>query len=119
MIPYSKHFDLTKDFAAFTDSCITSPSLPVICILPLPGIVTVSIFKISPPYSVQARPVTIPTLLLDSSSPNLNFGTPRNSDRFLLLIPTSFSSPATIFFTTFLAIFEISLSKFLTPDSFV
>ena len=34
-------------------------------------------------------------------------------------IDTLFSSPATTFLTTFLASFEISLSKFLTPDSFV
>ena len=82
IIPYSKLFDLTKDFAAFTDSCITSPSLPVICIFPLPGIWTVSIFKISPPNSVQAKPVTIPTLSLVSNSPYLNFLTPKKSEIF-------------------------------------
>ena len=91
----------------------------MICILPFPGIVTVSIFKISPPYSVQARPFTIPTLSSGSSSPNLNLAIPRKSDKFLLLILTSFSSPATTFFTTFLASLDISLSKFLTPDSLV
>ena len=110
---------MQESVKALTDSCITSPNLPVICILPFPGIVTVSIFKISPPYSVQASPVTIPTLFSDSNSPNLNLGTPKKSDKFLLFIPTSFSSPATIFLTTFLASLEISLSRFLTPDSFV
>jgi len=39
--------------------------------------VTVSIFKISPPYSVQAKPVTTPILFSFSSSPNLNFWIPK------------------------------------------
>ena len=63
--------------------------------------------------------VTIPTLFSASNSPNLNLAIPRKSDKFLLFIFTSFFSPETIFLTTFLASFEISLSKFLTPDSFV
>ena len=82
IIPYSKLLDLTKDFAALTDSCITSPNLPVICIRPFPGICTVSILSISPPNSVQANPVTIPTLSSLSNSPYLNFFTPKKSDRF-------------------------------------
>lgn len=77
MIPYSKHLDLTKDFAALTDSCITSPSFPVISILPFPGIITDSIVNNSPPTSVQASPVTIPVPSLFSISPYLNFLTPR------------------------------------------
>ena len=97
MIPKSKLFDLMYDLAAFTDSCITSPSLPVICILPFPGIVTVSIFKISPPYSVQAKPVTIPILSTVSNSPDLNFGTPKKSDRgtnvFVLSVTDGFNPP--------------------------
>ena len=98
---------------------MTSPSLPVICIFPFPGICTVSIFNISPPYSVQANPVATPTLSSVSSSPNLNFLIPKKSDKLFGLISILFPSPATIFLTVFLAIFEISLSKFLTPDSLV
>ena len=66
-----------KDFAALIDSCITSPNFPVICIRPLPGIITVSILRISPPYSVHAKPVTTPILSSLSSSPNLNFWIPK------------------------------------------
>ena len=53
------HFS-EKDFAALIDSCITSPNFPVISIFPFPGIITVSIFNISPPTSVHAKPVTTP-----------------------------------------------------------
>ena len=40
---------------------MTSRRLPVTDILPLPGIMTPSTVRISPPTSVQARPVTTPT----------------------------------------------------------
>ena len=49
--------------AAWIDSCITSPSLPVVMLLPLPGITTASMVSSSPPTSVQASPVTCPTWL--------------------------------------------------------
>ena len=39
------------------DSCITSPSLPVERIWPLPGTVTASMASSSPPTSDQARPL--------------------------------------------------------------
>jgi hypothetical protein len=55
--------------AAETLSCMTSPSLPVCWILPLPGTVTLSMVRISPPTSVQARPVTTPTMSSASASP--------------------------------------------------
>jgi hypothetical protein len=61
--------DLTKLSAAWTDSFITSPSLPVAVILPLPGSITASIVSSSPPTSVQARPVTVPTMSSVSASP--------------------------------------------------
>ena len=76
-IPNSRDLDLTYDFAAFTDSCITSPSFPVICIFPLPGILTVSILRISPPTSVHAKPVATPILFSFSISPKLYFFTPK------------------------------------------
>ena len=47
--------------AAWIDSCITSPSLPVVMVLPLPGTATASMVSNSPPTSVQAKPVTWPT----------------------------------------------------------
>ena len=51
----------TTVIAALIDSCITSPSLPVNVVLPLPGTATDSIVSSSPPTSVQASPVTWPT----------------------------------------------------------
>ena len=51
------------------DSVITSPSLPVIVILPLPGTMTDSIVSSSPPTSVHAKPVVIPTMSSSSTSP--------------------------------------------------
>jgi len=81
-MPNSKDLDLTYDLAAFTDSCITSPNLPVICILPFPGIMADSIFNISPPNSVQAKPVATPILLSGSISPYLNFLTPSSQINF-------------------------------------
>jgi hypothetical protein len=59
----------TTESAAWIDSCITSPSLPVVMVLPLPGMVTASICRISPPTSVQARPVVMPTRSSSSTSP--------------------------------------------------
>jgi glycosyltransferase involved in cell wall biosynthesis len=47
--------------AAEIDSFITSRRLPVTVILPLPGIMTPSMVSSSPPTSVHARPVTMPT----------------------------------------------------------
>src|SRR4029434_7392148 len=41
--------------AARADSCMTSPSLPVIVSCPLPGITVTSVAKSSPPRSVQAN----------------------------------------------------------------
>ena len=39
-----------------------------------------SIFNISPPNSVQAKPVTTPTLSSVSTSPYLNFLIPKKSE---------------------------------------
>ena len=44
--------------AAWIDSCMTSPSLPVDTTLPLPGTTALSMVSSSPPTSVHARPVT-------------------------------------------------------------
>ena len=96
---------------------MTSPNFPVICILPFPGITADSIFKISPPTSVHANPVTTPTLFSSSISPYLNFSTPKRSLRSFSFIGLLTFSLLSIFFTSFLPILEISLSKFLTPDS--
>ena len=59
--PKEKAFDLIKNSAAWTDSFITSPSFPVAVTLPLPLTFTASIDSNSPPTSVQANPVVIPT----------------------------------------------------------
>jgi hypothetical protein len=61
----------TTESAAWIDSCMTSPSLPVVMVLPLPGRATVSMVSNSPPTSVQARPVTWPTWLSFSAMPKL------------------------------------------------
>ncbi len=61
----------TTVMAALIDSCITSPSLPVQVVLPLPGTATASIVSSSPPTSVQARPVTWPTWFSFSAMPKL------------------------------------------------
>ncbi len=47
--------------AACADSCITSPSLPVVVSLPRPSMIAASVVRIDPPTSVQARPVVAPT----------------------------------------------------------
>ena len=78
---------------------------------------TVSIFSISPPNSVQAKPVTTPTLFSASTSPYLYFLIPKKSLMFFGFTFTFISSLLTTFLTTFLVILDISLSKFLTPDS--
>ena len=59
--PKENAFDLIKNSAAWTDSFITSPSFPVAVTLPLPLTFTASIDNNSPPTSVQANPVVIPT----------------------------------------------------------
>ena len=56
----------THDMAARADSCMTSPSLPVSVSAPLPTISVTSMGRISPPTSVQARPVAVPTSLRSS-----------------------------------------------------
>ena len=66
-----------------------------------------------------ANPITIPVLSLSSTSPNLNFLIPKKSGIFLSFTFTFSTSPLTTFLTTFLVTLEISLSKFLTPDSLV
>ena len=55
--------------AAWADSCITSPSLPVMVSLPLPGMTVASMVSSSPPSSVQARPVATPTWSSASAVP--------------------------------------------------
>ena len=59
LIPYFVAFDLTYEAAAEIDSFITSFKFPVTVMEPLPGIIAPSIVSNSPPYSVQAKPVTI------------------------------------------------------------
>ena len=61
--------DCTYDLAACTDSRMTSPNLPVMVILPLPGTITASTASNSPPTSVQASPVVTPTRSSSSTSP--------------------------------------------------
>src|ERR1044072_920037 len=74
--------------AAWADSCITSPSLPVIVSLPLPGMMVTSVASSSPPSSVQARPVATPTLAASSPLLVRNFGAPRYFWRFLAVTTT-------------------------------
>ena len=60
-IPSRAARERTTVRAALMDSRITSPSLPVHVVLPLPDTMAASIVSSSPPTSVQARPVTCPT----------------------------------------------------------
>ena len=59
----------TTDSAAWIDSCMTSPSLPVVIVFALPGMTATSIVSSSPPTSVHARPVTWPTWFSFSAMP--------------------------------------------------
>ncbi len=135
LIPMNKQIDIGKE-VVISWNCTTESSRAVFASLPIlkkannVTILTVEkvitdgpsgeqVSELLASHGIDAKPVTIPTLLSASSSPNLYLATPKNSERFFLFISTSFSSPAITFFTTFRATFEISLSKFLTPDSFV
>ena len=101
-----------------TLSCITSPSLPVCLTLPLPGSITDSMVRISPPTSVQARPVTTPTMSSASVSPKRNFRTPANFSRFFRRDRRpSWSCLVTISFTALRARLAISRSRLRTPAS--
>ena len=53
--------------AVAADSCITSPSLPVILTPPLPGTTLTSICSISPPASVYAKPLVRPISFCSSA----------------------------------------------------
>ncbi len=58
----------TYEYAASTDSRITSPSWPVTVRRPVPGMRSASISMMSPPVDVHARPVTTPTSGIFSAS---------------------------------------------------
>ena len=85
--------------------------------LPLPGSSTLSMVRISPPTSVQARPVTTPTMSSLSVSPKWNFRTPAYFSTFLRVIATFFVFLVTISFTALRARLAISRSRFRTPAS--
>ena len=106
--------------AALADSFITSPSLPVRTISPLPCIKPTSMVNVVPPTLVHAKPVHAPTSSFSSAISRVCFLTPK----YLL---TAFAS-TTCFLSlgfcaslvaTFLITLETSLSKFLTPASIV
>ncbi len=59
-MPRSSACARTHECAAWADSRITSPSLPVIVIRPDPRERLASINKMSPPTGVHARPVATP-----------------------------------------------------------
>ncbi len=63
--------------AACADSCMTSPSLPVRVSRPLPDMSVASVTRSSPPTSVQARPVAMPTSFFSSAMVERKRGTPR------------------------------------------
>ena len=67
--PMAGAIERTKDEAASIDSFMTSPSVPVVFILPLPGRRSASIDRRSPPTCVQARPVATPTASSSSARP--------------------------------------------------
>ena len=60
-MPNFAALERTKEAAAVIDSRITSFRLPVIDMRPLPGIRRASMVRMSPPKSLTARPVTMPT----------------------------------------------------------
>ena len=101
------------------DSFITSPSLPVIVNLPLPIDSKTSIERISPPTSVQARPLVIPIRFFFSISLFLYLVTPRKSCSVLGLISIFFLFVVSKTLTALQQTLDISFSKFLTPASLV
>src|SRR5438445_698444 len=60
--------------AACADSCMTSPSFPVVSIFPRPSMTVASVVRIDPPTSVQASPVVAPISFFLSRSMSLNQG---------------------------------------------
>ncbi len=80
--------------AAWADSCMTSPSLPVMISLPRPGRMTTSVSSNSPPNSVQAKPVVRPTSSFSSPRPKRNLGTPKYLATVWLVIRTLCSGPS-------------------------
>jgi len=113
------------DSAAEIDSFITSPSLPVDVVLPLPGSATASIVSRSPPTSVHARPVTWPTWFFFSAMPYVKRRTPRYLSRFFELTSTGplalralpSDSRNSRAFTTLRQILLMSRSRLRTPAS--
>ena len=73
--------------------------------------------RISPPTSVQARPVTTPTMSSASVSPKRNLRTPEYFSRFFRVIVTFLVFLVTISFTALRARLAISRSMFRTPAS--
>ncbi|KAF4513429.1 hypothetical protein G6O67_000702 [Ophiocordyceps sinensis] len=77
--PSSNACALTHDRATSTLSLSTSPSLPVSCTLPLPGMSATSMKRMLPlpPELYATRPVTIPGRLVFSAISSSNFSMPK------------------------------------------
>jgi hypothetical protein len=117
-MPSSADLARTQLIAACADSCITSPSLPVSVSRPRPGMSVASVTRISPPTSVQARPVAMPTSFFSSATDGRNRGTPRYSVTLAAVISSLKVLPSTTTFrATLRQMEEISRSRLRTPAS--
>jgi len=116
-IPSSRLWALTHCSAIVADSFITSPRLPVIVRAPLPGVRIDSIYRISPPTSVQASPVTTPTMPPTSYSSLWKRGTPRIFSTSAAVTSGLNCSSKPMFFARVRTIFAMFLSSARTPDS--
>ena len=105
--------------AICADSFMTSPRLPVMDRTPLPLETELSTKRISPPSSVQARPVTTPGASLPCCLSWKAVGRPRYSRRCSFFTTFGYSSSRAIFFAVTRAIFAICFSRPRTPDSCV
>ena len=101
------------------DSFITSPSWPVIIILPLPGISLLSINKISPPALVHASPVTTPGSGEESFRSWWSCFFPRYFSRFVLVTVSVVPSFLTSWTAAVRQRVLISFFRSRTPDSIV
>ena len=83
----------------------------------MPGILTASIYKSSPPASVYARPLVRPTRLSFPASVDKNFLTPAKSSILSFEITIDLISEVIILRSDLRIAFASSRSKFLTPAS--
>ena len=98
-----------------------SPSVPVSCTCPVPGTKATSTSMTSPPDSVQASPLAMPTRSPSSNTCLKCVGGPKSTLRSFGKIAFSccLVPSVTSFLATFLATLEMDRLSSLTPASLV